>query len=597
VVVGVTFTYWLITFAVAIFFSVILLLPWARKVKGEGLPKLKPKAKWLFFLYCVLIIVFLLMSAYSVIVGQRPFIWFLVFALIGSLALYFANSSTARHRKFSFVVVMLLAVLESSIPIIQNRGVLLNGDQWRDLKVTTYIVDEGTFQDAPGLGTGYYSFIPLFNVLNAVISEIAGWPAIATFTVLQFAISLLSAISIYIIMMKITHHVPVSLMAVMLYFSTPRLANVQVIPSTVGIALGLLLILLLVKENASSLRNILLIVAILAFTINVFHPAGIIPILVVCLGLVAISYLSSRERLAAPTISFAKRMFGLCLLITFAYWTVDSHVFAGVFNPLVRLVKIFTNPDVSSPSLYTPQYGSAGFELYSFAWALPVAFSAAYFISILRRRGGKPRLDRDLGRHVITVAAFAGLFAISTAFLSVLISPGGGLEKYINIPGYLLLILPSTFVFGQFLSSHKKAIVLFAVLLFSANVVIGPRSPDWAPFENPHFGAFRSTFTSFIEANDMVTYIPDNTRLYEDYDMPLDEVAQLRNITFETDRSYMTARNVIQIFKENSFKPFDPQYKDSVIVIKTDRIVDQRLLDNYVNIVYNTERHVTIVPL
>jgi len=91
--------------------------------------------------------------------------------------------------------------------------------------------------------------------------------------------------------------------------------------------------------------------------------------------------------------------------------------------------------------------------------------------------------------------------------------------------------------------------------------------------------------------------MPNNTRLYEDYDMPLDEVAQLRNITFETDRSYMMARNVIQIFKENSFKPFDPQYKDSVIVIKTERIVDQRLLDNYVNIVYNTERHVTIVPL
>lgn len=171
------------------------------------------------------------------------------------------------------------------------------------------------------------------------------------------------------------------------------------------------------------------------------------------------------------------------------------------------------------------------------------------------------------------------------------------MEKYIDIPGYLLLILPSTFVLGQFLSSHKKAVIIFAVLLLSANVVIGSKSPDWAPFENPNFGAFRSTFASFIEANTMVALLPNNTRIYEDYDMPLEEVAFMKNITFETDRSYMMTRNVIQKFKENSFTPFDPVYKDAVVVIKTDRIVDQRLLNNYINVIYNSERHVAVEPL
>ena len=592
-----SFTYLLVLFAFAIFVSVMLLLLWVRKVKSEKHLKSKPRARWLFCIYCVLSVIFFLFSVYYVIIGQRPFIWFCIFALIGILSLYFGNSSAAKQRRFSIVVVILLAVVQSSTPIIQNRGVIINSDQWRDLKVTTYIIDEGTFQNAPGLGTGYYSFIPLFNVLNAEISGIIGLPTMATFTVLQCAFSLLSAISIYVIMMKLTGHVPVSLIAVMLYLSTPRLADVQVVPSTAGISLGFLLILSFVKENASYLRNVLLIVVILAFTVNALHPAGVIPILVICLGVVAISYFSPRERLASRAVSFAWRILGICLLITFTYWMLDSRVFAGVVNPMISLVRVFTSLNEASPLLYKPQYQSAGFELFSFAWALPVAFSAAYLVLIPKSKEGKPWLTRDLRQHAITVAALAGISLILSAFVVILLRPGGGLEKYLNMPAYLLLIFPASFVFGQFILSQKKAAVLFAVLLLSANVVIGSRSPDWAPFENPNFGAFRSTLTSFIEANTMVTFLPNNTRLYEDYDMPLVEVADMKNIIFKTDRSYMTTRNVIQMFKENSFRAFDPRYKDAVIVIKTDRIVDQRLLNNYINVVYNSERHVAIDPL
>lgn len=594
---GVSFNYFLIIFALAIFSIVILLLPRARKAKSEKHLGSRERSTWLFSIYCTLVCIFLIFSVYSVVIGQRPLVWFLVFAFLGASTLYFANSSVAKQRAFAISVVILMAVIESLVPIIQNRGIVLNTDQWRDFEVTTYIVDKGTFQNVPGLGTGYYSFIPLFNVLNAEISDIVGWPPIATFTLLQFSISLLSAISIYAIMMKLTDQASFSIIAVLLYSSTPRLANVQVVPSTASISLGLLLVLLLVKEYASSLRNILVIIAILAFTINVFHPVGIIPILVICLGVIAISYFSSNKGLIAPTISYARRIFGLCLLITLAYWTVDSHVFAGVFNPLVRLAQIMTSIGNVSSSGYRTQYEGAGFEFYSFAWALPVAVSGAYIALILRSRVGKQWLDRDLRQQVIAVAAFAGVFIISMAFASVLIGPGGGLEKYLDIPGYLLLILPSAFVFAQLLSTRKKTIVLIALLLLSANAVIGSRSPDWAPFENPDFGAFRSTFTSFKEANTVVMFIPNNTRLYEDYDIPLDEIAHLGNTTFKTDRSYMTTRSIIEMFKENSFRPFDPMYENATIVIKLNRIVDQRLLTNYVNIVYDSGRHVAIVPL
>ena len=587
----------LIIFALAIFALIMLLLWWVRKDSNQKNLTVKQRPRWFFSVYCAAAAVFFLFSAYSVLVGSRPLIWFLSFALLGTLALYFADSPTSRHRRFSIALVVLLAVLESSIPMIQNMGVVINSDQWRDLRVTTYIVDEGTFQNAPGLGTGYYSFIPLFNVLNAGISEMAGWPAMTTFTFLQFILPLISTLSIYAIVKRLTGQVQASIIAVMLYSSIPRLSNVQVVPSTIGISLGFLLILLLVKENLSSFRNIVPVVAMLAFAVNVFHPVGMIPVLAICLGTIVISRLPFGRDLSTQAISTTWRVFGICVLVTLTYWMADSRVFTGVFNPIIRLVHIFTSASEAHPSLYKPQYQGSGFEIFSFAWALPVALSAAYAIWILINTRKDTWSKQDSSQHVITVAAFAGLLLILSAFASVLISPGGGLEKYLNIPAYGLLLLPSAFVFGRFLSSNKKIPVVCAVLLLSAMVVIGSRSPDWAPFENPSFGAFRSTATSLVEANTLVTLVPNGTRLYEDYDIPLEEVAPLQDIIFTTDRNYDTTRKVVQMFEGNLFGSFDEDYRGALIVMKTDRIVNGEVLTVYINIVYSSGRHIVVVGL
>lgn len=587
----------LIIFALTIFAFVILLLWWLRRDSDQRPLMAKPRSRWLFGVYCSLAAVFVLFSAYSVLAGSRPLIWFLSFALLGALALYFANSSTGKHRTFSIALVILLAVLESSIPMIQNRGVIINSDQWRDLRVTTYIVDEGTFQNAPGLGTGYYSFIPLFNVLNAGISEIAGWPAMTTFTFLQFILPLIFALSIHAIVMRLTGQVQASIVAVMLFLSIPRLSDVQIVPSTVGISLGFLLILLLVKDSVGSLRNVVPVVAMLAFAINVFHPVGVIPVLALCLGTIVMSRLPFGRALSSQAISAAWRVFAICVLVTLTYWIADSRVFAGVFNPILRLVHIFTSVSQAHPSLYTPQYQGSGFEIFSFAWALPVAFSAAYAVWVLVHIRKDSWSSQDSSQHAITVAAFSGLLLILSAFSSMLISPGGGLEKYLNIPAYGLLLLPSAFVLGRFLSSRKKIPVLCAVLMLSAMVVIGSRSPDWAPFENPSFGAFRSTATSLVEANTLVTLVPNGTRLYEDYDIPLAEVAPLQHIEFTTDRNYDTTRKVVQMFEGNLFSPFDVDYRDAVIVMKADRIVNAEVSTVYVNIVYSSGRHIIVVGL
>jgi len=128
-------------------------------------------------------------------------------------------------------------------------------------------------------------------------------------------------------------------------------------------------------------------------------------------------------------------------------------------------------------------------------------------------------------------------------------------------------------------------------------VFIGSRSPDWAPFENPSFGAFRSTATSLVEANTLVTLVPNGTRLYQDYDIPLEDIGPLQHIVFTTDRNYDTTRKVVQMFEGNMVRPFDVDYRGAVIVMKADRIVNGEVLTIYINIVYDSGRHVAVMGL
>jgi hypothetical protein len=590
-----SFTILLIIFAFAIFVVATLLFRWLGEVEQKTGKMSRPNL--LFSILCVFLGIFFILSIYYAILGQRTIIWFFVFVLIGILSLYIAGFSTPNFRRLSIIVILVLAVVQSSMPILQNRGIIFGPDQWRDLKITTYIIEKGTFKDYPWLEPGFYSFIPLFNILNAAVSEILGCPAMVTIGILPVFFCLLSVLSIYAILKKLTGNVLISLIAVMIFLSTPRLAIVQAVPSTASISLGILLFFLFIKGAVSFSRNFMSPIALLAFTIAVMHPIGVFIVLIISSGTLLLNHVYAKERLNPRIITFVKGVFAFCLFIPLAYWSSAKEVFAGVFKPLTKFLLSLTKFE-KAPSIYTPQYQSAGFEIFSFAWALPVAFSAAYILTTFVtgwRKGS--RLSQITLRQVIDVCGLAGLLLILSAFASVMVDPGASVERYVNVIGYSLLILTASFVFGQFLFSKKKIVIFFAVLLLSANIVIGSSSPDWAPFENPAFGAIRYTFTSFIEANTMVNFLPNNIHLYEDHDIPLSSVGSMKNITLITYRSYQPTRAIIQIFKDNSFTPFDPRYHDTVLVIKNDEIIDQNLLYNYVNILYNSGKHIAVDPL
>jgi len=584
----------LVFFAIVLFIVTTLLLTWVGEDGHKASEKRKPR--FVSFLLYIFVGIFFLLSMRSALIGVRMITWFYFFAFVELLCLYFSSYSTVKSQITPIFIITVLAITQSLMPIIQNKGIIFGPDQWRDLEVTTYIVEKGTFEDYPWIAPGFYSFIPLFNILNAVISKVLGFPPMLTIGTMQAFFCLISVLSVYIIMKKLFDNSMISLLAAILLISTPRLAIIQSLPSTASLSLGLLLLLSFIKGSVVFSRSLIGIIVLLALVAAIIHPIGILIALVAASSFLLCNYLYTKN-LVTQRITFMKNAFVVCLITSLACWVWKNEIFKSVFNPLLRFLRSFATLRKSS-LLYYPQYQSAGFEIFSFAWALPVAFSAAFVLTnFIKSWRKKNEINFNLPLQIITASTIAGLGLILSAFLSVLISPGAAVERYVSTIGYALLILPTSVVFGRFLFSKKKIALLFAIILLSANIIIASRSPDLAPFENPTFGAVRYTFTGFTEAITIVNFLPNNTYLYEDHDIPLASVGNLKGSAFITYRSYQPTRVVIQSFKDNSFKPFHSKYKNAFIAIKTDEIADQKLFYNFVNIIYSSENHVMVDPL
>lgn len=586
----------LVIVAVSVFALIILLVKWAGGLRTEISLTLKPKGRRTFYVYCSALLVLAVLSVYYAIIGQRSFLWFGLFGLIGILSLYFASSSRNRQRNVASLALFFFVILQCLMPIIENQGVMFSSDQWRDVNVTTFIMHSGSYQNAPGLENGFYGFIPLFNILNAAITEVTGFPVSVTFIVMVLITSLIFAASFYALLMNLTGKTIAAVVALLFFVSIPRLAITSSLPSTMSISLGFLLVLLLVKGvlNQNLIRRVFFLIAIIVFAVSVCHPMGVIPILAACLTILVLNLLVTNARLSPQRLSFVRGVFMISLLISVAYWSVDAQVFRGVINPLMKFLNSLTG--LRTPSVYSPQYFSGGNQIFSVAWAIPVSFSAAFLIMLLWNvrisKIRKIHLTR-FSQQFFFAASVAGLLLVGSAFISILASPGASVERYINVPAYAFLVFPSSLVLGQLLSNHKKMIVFLSILVLLASLVIGMSSPDWAPFENPTFGAVRFTYSSLAEANTLVKILPNNTRLYEDHDIPIAEIAELGNVSFVTDKSYQTTRSVIDLFKQNLFVSNDVKYKNAIIVLKTDEILDQNF-SKHVNLLYNSGRHVAV---
>jgi hypothetical protein len=514
--------------------------------------------------------------------GDRSILWFALFSMYLVVSLFFGLSEKTSYRNVTISTVIGLAILVSAIPIIQNKGVVFGPDQWRDLSLTSSISKSGTFESTAPLF--YYSLIPLLSVINVVVANVAGWSPMITFAVMQLVYSIIAIISIYLIVERLSGSSVASLLAVAIFLSTPRMTTVQVVSATASKALGLILILFMLEEN----RKLLYVVPFVAFTTTVIHPIGVIPPMAVIIGIILIGYIYPRFKLSVQTEFYLQSIFAIIFMVTLIYWSLDSRVLMGVFNPLKRLFFIMTSLEYS-PSVYTPQYLESGFLMYSYAWAFPAAVSAAYalmFFNDMRRSS----INRGLMSNFGLSSSFFSILMLMISFLVAILNPGASIDRYISGSAYVLMIFPSALVYHRIISTRKKYIVVIGLLMLSANIFLGNSSPSWAPFENPTFGSITTTYMGYIEAKDILPTIPSGERIYEDNDIPIWGVANLNEVDIMRDRSYQTVRVVIDSLKTNDIDLNNTRILNSLIFIKTGEIEDQRIY-NITDVVYSNGFH------
>lgn len=577
-------------------FALILYLLHRSSEASEDEPRIKcsPKfSKLLFRVHCALVLSVFILAVYSIWFGSRPIEYFVFVA--GVFVTSVLSVSTKPKEKTGFTILftlVLLSLISALTPIAENRGIIFGSDQWRDLVATKLIGDQGTIWNAAAYSGNYYSLIPSLSVLTASISLITG-NVYFSFMVPVVGMSIIMTISIYLILLKLTRTHIASVIGVFTFLATARLSIVQALPTTISMALGSLLILTFIRHISVHNRYTLASIVLLALAALIFHPVGIIVILVFSGGLAIVHFVglfgNNRRQF-----NLTSSLFALFSIMAFTYWTLSNSVFISLVVPAQRvLTSLFTY----SPSVYAPNYFAGGSATDAFAWALPIGIAGAYVIVsiggvLMRRRDHYHR--RGLHDPFMLVAAVAGLFLVGIGFISILHSPGASVERYLSEPAYLLILLASAMVGAYVIKSKGKLGFFCMLLVLSCFVFAGSSSPDWAPFEHVEFAAIRTTYASYVEARTLTPFLPNSVYIYEDNDIAVTGVAAMANISSRSPESFQTTRDVLTHYKNGEFIPFDPEYRDALFIIKLGEITNATVFNMYINVLYNSGRHIAL---
>jgi hypothetical protein len=492
------------------------------------------------------------------------------------------------------ITAVVLALAQSLIPIAENRLIIFGSDQWGDIFATKLILSQGNFSSAAMYMGGYYGSIPFFCLLDAIVSLTIG-NVFLSYAVLAGIMGLAMVLSIYLILFKLTESIIASVVGFFVFLSTPRVSTVEAIPSTLGLVLGSILVLILIDYISLPRRRTLVVFLLAALSALFLYPTPVIVIILLCGGLVAAYFLSKKQ--TYPQVRMARNLTVLVCVLSFAYWCLtNGDLLASMITPLrVLLASLST---YTGTTVYTPNYYGSGFESVSFAWALPAGFSAAYVAATLYEMLKKKRshaTDKEKLSLFPSVTSVIGLLMLGVAFISIVHAPSASVERYADTGAYLLLVFPSAIVGSQIIGSKRKLACIGVIFMLGVSVYVGSSSPDWAPSENPTFAAINYTYTGYVEANTIVTFLPNNLMIYFDHDIPLVGVARMANISSSTPPSFQTTRNILESIKNAAFNPLaGSRYPIEIFVIKTDEIQNTTIIDEYMNILYNSGMHIML---
>ncbi len=597
----------LVVFSVTIFLFVLLLIALDRRKTKTALEQQKAKVtktafKVLYLVHVLLLIIFIAFGLFSIWNSSRSSVYFILLCALfvtSTLLVYWNPKKFASLLPIILLTILSISLFQSLIPLAENSILVFGPDQWTYISGSTSIVQQGTFFEIP-VGDLYYSTIPLFSILGSVLTLFTGDVFVASMIITAVS-AIVMVLAVYLILFKLSKLHIASILGVFVFLSIPHLSLIEDIPSTMSLVLGALLILLIIDYIKQPTRAQLIAIILLSFSTVIFHPAGIIAIIGLCIGLVLASFL----RLVKPSYLQSKTVRGLLVLtfmLSLIYWCSTDPVFVSVVRPINTLVHSIPSAASTGSTIatYQPNYFQSGFEIFSYAWALPVGLGAAYsltfFVDLIR--GKHKRLNiKNVLYFFAFVAGVIGLIAMVIGFVSVINSPSSSVERYVDTPSYLLLLIPTALLSSQLLLSKRRLIPISLIALLLVAVFIGSSSPAWAPFENSSFAAVHYTYIGYEEAQTIAVFLPNNSFAISDHDIGVNAMASLINISLGGTGTYQITRNILNTIKDGSFNESSlsvTTVTDKFYTLRLDEFQNASALGDRLNVLYNSGMHITV---
>jgi len=479
--------------------------------EGKGLRIVKNLGMLHFVHYSLLFSLFLV-TIYSVYMGSRPFIYFLIVAaLFVTSVLYGVNSSEKVFPRILFLTVLILAFSVLVAVFVGNDFYPFRGFEREP------ILQAGSIEayQYGSMKEGLYYYIPIDTLIGGSVALITGQTII---TPLLYKSFLLIGVIMGLISLlrRMSHNTVTGIIGAFFFISIPSLTFIG---RTSGLAFGVFYIfitLLLYESPRATVISLFIVTLPMIFS----YPSGFVIIIAILLPLALLGInnwpkqgtSSRRIRLSVLTM----------IVVTFTYWTYTYLMSLMAKMGISLYSTIFsyfegTTAEVSVVQGYVPRYYYSGFEIFAYAWAIPVALSAALLISLIFQFIRKKKLDPS--QSLIIVSAFAGSSIVFFAYLF----SGGETGQYLITVGYFILLLSSSIAATKLLTNIGKNYAVIAMVLLSFFIFTGAYSPDWAPLEHTNFetAATIHPYHTYLEAETVNSLIPKNATVYGDYDLPI----------------------------------------------------------------------------
>jgi hypothetical protein len=451
---------------------------------------------------------YFLTTLYSIYVGFRPTIYFILLGFI-----FITNILLIKvQNNFSKIQYVLLLLVVLSIPISIygcNRFYPLQ-DTLTQIKHLKIEINKGS----------YYYLIPIDPLIRTSINNILG----SNFTIINsliFEIFFMTAIISGILSLfdKLTKNNLNGVIAVFLLIATPSLTFFGRLYPLSYVIFYIILCILLYQKYLPSLTILNLITLPMIF----YHPSGFVTSLMILLPPVILKiknwpYMGQNsEKLRLPLL--------ILYIITFAYW-IHTYLISLMVRQGVKFQKVLLSYFAETVSggmngavsaIYTPRYYLEGFKIFSYAWAIPVALSAAFllhsFIKIFKRK----KIEREY--VLFNILSIVGLSTILIAFI---FSQMVETAQYLIPIGYFLLILPASASTVKLFNLKNKGYLWLVSITLIFFIFLGSSSPNWAPLENPEFETVATIkpYYIYLERETLTPLIPD-VLIYNDYDFPV----------------------------------------------------------------------------